>query len=112
LLHARSVNILQVIHALALFKVLLDAIEDFSESLVILADDVKALLRVLPVLADMVRSSCVLVVMVGIRTHVFILIKEVFIDYILDVLWNVHLLSEVLNVKTEIYDLLLEASSV
>lgn len=82
-----------------------DGFKDITELFQILFDDIKAFLRVLPVLANVPGTSRVLVVLVVI---ILIVSKVIKISHESHIVRDVHLLHEVFDVQTQIDNLFLE----
>jgi hypothetical protein len=86
-----------------------ESIEDLSELLRVLLNDIEALLTVLPVLADMSRSTSMLIVMIVVK---LVVSEFIGVCHETNIIRNVLLLSEILDVKTEVNDYLLALGTV
>jgi hypothetical protein len=78
----------------------METFEDFGEILLVFLDSSDTFLRVLPVLSDMPSSLGMSVVRIIIM---LVVCKRIMISHETHIVWNMHLLSKILDVKAKIY---------
>jgi hypothetical protein len=87
----------------------METFEDFGEILLVFLDSSDTFLRVLPVLSDMPSSLSMSVVRIIIM---LVVCKRIMISHKTHIVWNMHLLGKILDVKAKIYYRLFEILSI